>query len=152
MTSLLRALSKLIDRLQFAAPLVTRLLVGITFVYTGHGKLQNLDRTTSFFADLGIPFPAVNALFISTLELVGGCCLMAGFGTRIFAALLSSTMVVALLTADKDSLITKFPAELTDVSPVVLLALLVWLVLYGAGAASIDRLIGKRLELKGQTA
>jgi putative oxidoreductase len=127
--------------LQFAAPLLTRLVVGITFFYTGHGKLQNLDRTASFFADLGIPFPGANAVFISSLEFFGGICLMAGLGTRVFAALLSSTMVVALLAADKESLISKFPADLTDVSPVVLLLFLVWLVLYGPGRLSLDSLI-----------
>jgi putative oxidoreductase len=137
-----RTASRLIEALQFAAPLLTRLMVGITFFYTGYGKLQNLERTASFFSDLGIPFPGANAIFISSLEFIGGICLMAGLGTRIFAALLSSTMVAALLTADKDSFVSKFPADLTDLSPVVLLLFLVWLVLYGPGAASLDRLIG----------
>lgn len=103
-----------LESLQFAAPLLTRLLVGITFFYTGQGKLQNLDRTVSFFADQGIPFPAANAVFISSLEFFGGICLILGLGTRIFSALLSSTMVVALLTADKESFASKFPAELTE--------------------------------------
>ena len=100
----LDAASKTIDQLQFAAPLLTRLVVGITFVYTGRGKLANLDRTTGFFSDLGIPFPAANALFISCLELVGGICLILGLGTRMVAALLSATMVVALLTADRETI------------------------------------------------
>lgn len=138
--------------LQFAAPLLTRLVVGITFFYTGHGKLQNLDRTASFFADLGIPFSGANAAFISSLEFFGGICLMAGLGTRVFAALLSSTMVVALLTADKESLISKFPADLTDVSPVVLLLFLIWLVLYGPGRVSVDWLIGRLLRRKPSAA
>jgi putative oxidoreductase len=138
----LQAVSDGLRSLQFAAPLLTRLLVGITFFYTGHGKLQNLDRTTAFFADLGIPFPGANAVFISSLEFFGGICLIAGLGARLFAALLSSTMVVALLTADKESFLSKFPADLTDVSPVVLLLFLIWLVLFGAGSVSLDRLIG----------
>lgn len=143
--------NRALDTLQFAAPLATRLMVGITFFYTGHGKLQNLDRTGAFFGDLGIPFPAANAVFISCLEFFGGICLMLGLGTRVFAALLSSTMVVALLTADKENLIAKFPAELTDVSPVVLLLLLGWLVFFGAGALSIDRLAGRFVKkLKNQ--
>jgi len=133
--------SRLIAALQFAAPLATRMVVGITFVYTGHGKLANLERTTAFFAGLGIPFPAANALFISLLELVGGACLIAGLGTRLFAALLSSTMVVALLTADKRDVVSKFPADLTDVTPITLLLFLAWLVLFGAGSVSLDRLI-----------
>jgi putative oxidoreductase len=144
----LGAAQRTIQALQFTAPLATRLLVGITFFYTGHGKLQNLDRTALFFSDLGIPFPGANAIFISSLEFFGGICLMLGLGTRVFAALLSSTMVVALLTADKDTLVSKFPADLTDVSPVVLLLFLVWLVLYGGGAASLDRLISRLFKRK----
>lgn len=140
--------SKLTGALQFAAPLVTRLLVGVTFFYTGQGKLQNLDRTTAFFTDLGIPFASANALFVSSLEFFGGICLMLGLGTRVFSLLLSSTMIVALLTADKANFIGKFPAELTDVSPVVLLVLLIWLALYGPGRASIDWFLGKHVTQK----
>lgn len=139
----LSASSRLLEAIQFAAPLLTRLLVGIAFFYTGHGKLQNLAGTTSFFRDLGIPFPAANAIFISSLEYIGGACLIVGLGTRILSALLSSTMIVALMTADKDSFISKFPADLSDVTPVVFLMFLIWLVLYGPGAVSLDRLIGR---------
>jgi putative oxidoreductase len=137
------AASKAVENLQFAAPLLTRLVIGVAFFYTGRGKLANLDRTTSFFSDLGIPFPGANALFISSLEMIGGLCLMLGLGTRIFAALLSSTMVVALMTADKESFMAKFPAELTDVAPVVLLLFLIWLILYGAGSFSLDHLASR---------
>ena len=108
---------------------------------------MNLDRTSAFFTDLGIPFPAANAVFISSLELVGGACLVLGLGTRIFAALLSSTMVVALLTADRGTFVSKFPAELTDVTPVVFLLFLIWLVLYGAGPLSLDRLLDQRVTI-----
>src|SRR5579871_862382 len=148
MTRILTTSKRAVDALQFAAPLLTRLLVGVTFFYTGRGKLVNLDRTAAFFTDLGIPFPWANAAFISSLEFFGGICLVLGLGTRVFAALLSSTMVVALLTADKDNLIAKFPAELADVSPVVLLLFLVWLVLYGAGPVSLDRVLGRVLNRK----
>jgi putative oxidoreductase len=148
----LGACSRLLEALQFAAPLLTRLLTGIAFFYTGHGKLQNLAGTTSFFRDLGIPFPAANAIFISLLEYIGGLCLMAGLGTRVFSALLSSTMIVALLTADRDSFIGKFPADLSDVTPVVFLMFLIWLVLYGPGAVSLDRWIGRFFSRTGSGA
>ena len=144
--------SSAVQSLQLAPPLLTRLVVGITFLYTGQGKLQNLDRTASFFTDLGIPFAGANAVFISSLEFFGGICLMAGLGTRVFAALLSSTMVVALLTADKESLISKFPADLTDVSPAVLLLFLIWLVLYGPGSISVDWLLGRLLRRRSGAA
>ena len=149
MTTLIRrgvdACTRAISALQFAAPTLTRLLIGVAFIFTGRGKLMNLDRTIAFFTDLGIPLPAANAVFISCLELAGGACLVLGLGTRIFAALLSSTMVVALLTADRGTLVSKFPADLTDVTPVVFLLFLIWLVLYGAGPLSVDRFLRRRL-------
>jgi putative oxidoreductase len=131
--------------LAFLAPLLTRLVMGQAFYLTGHGKLQNLDRTVSFFTDLGIPFPALNAAFVSTIEYVGGICLLLGLGTRIFSFLLSGSMMVALLTADKQTFIDKFPADITDIIPFVYLLFLVWLVLIGPGSISLDRFLSKWL-------
>ena len=133
--------------LAFVAPLLTRVVLGEAFFLTGRGKLENFDRTVSFFSDIGLPFAQANAAFVSTLELVGGLCLMLGLGTRIFSFLLSGTMVVALLTADKDSFVKNFPSGLTDVVPVVYMMLLIWLICYGPGRLSIDHWIAERLGL-----
>jgi len=117
--------------------------MGQAFYYTGYGKLQNFDRTVSFFTDLGIPYPALNAGFVSTMEYVGGMCLIVGLGTRVFSFLLSGSMVVALFTADKQTFIDKFPADITDVVPFMYLVLMVWLVLYGPGPVSLDRILSR---------
>src|SRR5277367_5515002 len=79
--------------LSFLAPLLTRLVIGYAFHITGHGKLQNLDRTTQFFDGLGIPLPHINAIFVSWLEFAGGLFIFVGLFTRIFAALLSFSMM-----------------------------------------------------------
>jgi putative oxidoreductase len=131
----------------FLAPLLTRLVIGISFHYTGHGKLSNLQRTTEFFASLGIPFPYFNAVFVSSLEFVGGLFLVVGLGTRIFAALLSFSMIVALLTSDGKQLLEKFPADMTDVTSFTFLLFLIWLVFYGPGPVSIDKLLSKWLRI-----
>jgi len=49
--------------------------LGQAFVQSGLGKWRNLDGVTTFFDQLGIPAPHANAVFIATLELVGGACL-----------------------------------------------------------------------------
>ena len=136
--------------LTFLAPLLTRLVIGVAFHYTGHGKLSNLQRTTDFFARLGIPFPHVIAVFISTLEFVGGLFLALGLATRIIAALLSCSMIVALITSDGGEWLMKFPADLTDVTSFTFLLFLIWLVLYGPGPISVDKLISKWLRIGDQ--
>ena len=134
-----------LDRLAFAAPLATRVVVGFTFMHTGWGKLHNLPRTVEFFSSLGIPFPTANAAFVSALELVGGVLLIAGLGTRVFAALLSGSMVVALLTADRQAFLTSWSASSdttpTDVASFTMLLFLLWLVVSGPGKASLDHLV-----------
>jgi putative oxidoreductase len=142
---------KITSSLQFLPPLLTRLVIGVGFYYTGKGKLGDLTKVTGFFTDLGIPFPHANAVFVSGLEFIGGICLVLGLGTRVFAALLSCSMVVALLTADKEAFGTKFPSDITDVTSFTFLLFLIWLVFYGPGAASIDYFVSKWLGMGKKT-
>ena len=129
-------------RLRWLGPLVVRLIVGAAFVLTGWGKLHSLDNITSFFTDLHIPLPHANAVFVSTVELVGGLLLILGLGTRIAALLLASVMTVALGTAivpKADSLLDLFSTiELTY------LVIFVWLVVHGAGKISLDHVLARR--------
>jgi uncharacterized membrane protein YphA (DoxX/SURF4 family) len=109
----------------FVAPFLTRLVMGQAFFQTGRGKIENFSNTVAFFTELGIPMPELNAAFVSRLEYYGGLALLLGLGTRIVAALLSSTMVVALLTADKPAFVAALAGTgdggLTDVTPFVYL-------------------------------
>ncbi len=144
LSSFLRSLA---IALQPFAALLTRLVVGWTFVGTGRGKWAHIEKISAFFAEQHIPMPGANARFIATLEIVGGACLMLGLGTRVFAALLSCTMIVAIMTADWDSFKEAFgPGEkgLLDVTPVPFLLFLLWLVAFGAGMISVDRWLENR--------
>jgi putative oxidoreductase len=141
----------------FLPPLLTRLLMGQAFFLTGRGKLANFDNTVAFFTELGIPMPELNAAFVSRLEFYGGMLLIVGLGTRVVAALLGSTMVVALLTADKESFLDAFfmrgDSGLTDVVPVVYGLFLLWLIVYGPGKLSLDTLLARVLgERRGRAA
>jgi putative oxidoreductase len=136
---------RITSALAFLPPLLTRLTIGIAFHYTGSGKLHDLDKPTQLFTDRGIPFPHANAIFISWLEFIGGLCLILGLGTRVFAALLSCSMLVALLTGDGEGWLEKFPGDITDVTSYTYLLFLIWLVSYGPGPISIDKLLSKWL-------
>lgn len=135
--------------LAFLPPLLTRLLIGQAFFQAGRGKLQNFDGTVGFFTELGIPFPELNAAFVARLEYYGGMVLILGLATRLVAALLSTTMVVAILTADRQTFVSALlgrgEAGLTDVVPFVFLLFLAWLVIYGPGRLSLDHPIARRL-------
>lgn len=141
---------KLAAALSFLAPLLTRLVMGQAFYQTGSGKIANFGNVVSFFTDLGIPFPEANAFFISRLEFWGGLLLVIGLFTRVVSGLLASSMLVALATADRDSFLDALrgagDAGLTDVVSFVYLLFLIWLVLSGPGAVSLDALLVRRLE------
>lgn len=148
-----RALAlKLAASLAFLAPLLTRLVIGQAYHQTGSGKIENFANTVSFFGELGIPMPQANAFFVSRLEFWGGLLLALGLATRLVAAALASTMVVALATADRatflDALKGTGEAGLTDVASFVYLLFLAWLALYGPGPLSLDALVARWLERK----
>jgi uncharacterized membrane protein YphA (DoxX/SURF4 family) len=68
------------------------------------------------------------------------------------ATLLASSMVVALMTADKahflDALFLRGDATLTDITPFVYLLFLIWLVLLGPGVLSLDTLVSRALGIR----
>ena len=140
--------------LAFLPPLLTRLVIGQAFFFTGRGKLENFEGTVAFFTDLGIPLPAANAAFVARLEYYGGLLLIVGLLTRLTALLLSTTMVVALLTADRalfvQALAGSGEAGLTDVTPFVYLLFLLWLVIFGPGALSLDALLARWIRPREQ--
>ncbi|MES2905499.1 MAG: DoxX family protein, partial [Pseudomonadota bacterium] len=56
---------------EWAGPLIARIVVGYTFMLTGWGKLNNLEQVTSYFTELGIPFPHVLTPFVAGWEFLG---------------------------------------------------------------------------------
>lgn len=145
---------RMADLLAFLPALLTRIAIGHAFFLTGRGKLQNLENTVSFFTDLGIPMPELNAAFVSRLEYYGGMLLIAGLLTRIVAALLGTTMIVALLTADRETFVKALSGAgevgLTDVTPFVYGLFLLWLLTYGPGALSLDAPLARLLGIRRQ--
>jgi uncharacterized membrane protein YphA (DoxX/SURF4 family) len=118
-----RILHAVCARLAFAPPLLARLVI---------------------FSDLGIPFPQLQAPFVASVELGGGALVLVGLATRLAAAPLIGTMVVALATALGDK-ITGLNA-LFGLAEFLYIALLVQLIVFGAGAVSIDAFVARALD------
>lgn len=128
--------------LTWLAPLAARIVVGWVFLWSGWGKLMNLPQVTENFIGWGIPFPQWLTPLVSGIEFFGGIFLLIGLLTRISAAALGVTMIVAIKSAKwggVDSLETLLGFE-----EVSYLVLFLWLAIAGAGPLSLDRLLQRR--------
>lgn len=133
------------NRLNDWGLLVLRIGVGVVFLAHGLQKAFVLgpDGVAGFFGAVGIPFPYLNAVFITGLEIVGGLALVSGALTRVFAPLLAATMVVAIATVHLPN--GFFMASNGYEFALTLLLANTGLTLTGAGAYAVDaRLFGRR--------
>jgi len=127
------------QRLAWIPPLLIRIVLGVTFIVTGWGKLHNLEDVTRFFDSLGIPAAQLAAPFVGTVELVGGILIVTGLATRVAAVFLASVMAVAIYTAIEPK--TEGVAALLGTVEVIYLVTFIYLAVHGAGAVSVDRLV-----------
>jgi putative oxidoreductase len=129
-------------RIEWLAPLVARITLGVLFMSTGWGKVHSLDKVTAFFTDLGIPAPGLNAHVVSFVELIGGMLLLVGLASRLAALPLIASMAVAILTAQREQ-VHGLP-DLFGLVEWTYLALLVWVAVAGPGKVSLDHLLSRR--------
>ncbi len=66
---------RLLGQVDWLAPLLARVTLGVLFMSTGWGKVHNLDKVTGFFTELGIPAPAFQATLEPTWNSWAGRCL-----------------------------------------------------------------------------
>lgn len=120
-----------------------RVYWGWLFFESGIGKFSHIEKVVSFFTDLGIPAPTLNAYFNASLETVGGLLLVLGLASRLIAVPLLINMIVAYITADREAL-TAFFSESgkffgADPFPFLLVSLLI--LIFGPGWLSLDTLV-----------
>jgi len=133
-----RALS-ITQKLDWLGPLVARITLGVLFVSTGWGKVHSLAKVTAYFAELGIPFPGLQAPMVSFVELIGGALLIVGLFSRLAALPLMASMAVAILTAQREN-VHGLP-DLFGLVEWTYLSLLLWVALAGPGQISLDHLL-----------
>jgi len=131
-----RLILQVTSRLEWLPPTVARVTVGWVFLLSGWGKLHNLPKIVDFFRELGIPAPELQAPFASANEFVCGALLLVGLASRIATIPLMITMVVALVTAQRENI-----GSLNDLFGLVeylYIALLGWIAVAGPGPLSLD--------------
>jgi putative oxidoreductase len=131
------------SNLQSPLLLTVRLYWGWQFMQTGWGKLNDMGKVISFFTDLGIPAPVLNAYFVSALEFGGGILLILGLGSRLIALPLVIDMIVAYIAADREALFSIFsnPDKFMGAAPFTFLIASIIVLTFGAGKISLDALL-----------
>jgi len=72
----------MLDSLKTPLLLVGRVLLALMFILAGVGKLTDIGGTAGYIASGGLPFPAVLAVVVGLIELLGGLALVVGFQAR----------------------------------------------------------------------
>lgn len=80
-----------------AALLILRVVLGIIMLYHGWPKLTGLGGTIEGFTGMGIPLPALSAIFSTVAEVGGGLLLLIGALTDIAGLLVAVDMLGAII-------------------------------------------------------
>lgn len=133
------------------AILLVRVALGLFFAVSGGNKLFVASRTQAMcktLVEASIPLPRLMTYFVSGVEFVGGCLLIAGLLSSLISFALLIDMLVAILTAN----LSAMPKGLSPLNwlddflylPEVLYALFfIWLICAGPGRFSVDYLIAQ---------
>lgn len=119
-----------------------RILLGFVFFMAGILKVTVPSLGEAFSGQLvaaSIPFRELVIVTFPVVEMVLGILILLGFHARVAAAVAAVTMVVATyvhLAVEDPTLFPLQPVE--PIGPLVLLAMLLYVVVRGAGAWSID--------------
>ena len=124
--------------------LVARVLVGVVLIAHGWQKFvqYGIGGTAGSFATMGVPLPAVSAVYSAVVELVGGAALLAGAVTVVAGALVVLDMLGAFLLVHVGNgvFVTDNGFELVWAIAAVALALMA----AGAGRFSVDHAVLNR--------
>ena len=139
------------NRLQGWGITVLQTVVGLIFLAHGAQKLFDMGfgGVAGMMEGLGIPAPALTALVLTLVELIGGAALILGIFTRLAAVPLAVSMLVATLMVH---LPNGFFSSSGGVEFTLLLTgACVALAMTGPGEAALDRVLEQRgLPLTGE--
>jgi putative oxidoreductase len=118
-----------------AALLILRVVLGIIMLYHGWPKLTNLGGTIDGFTGMGIPLPALSALFATLAEVGGGLLMLLGALSDVAGLLFAIDMLGAItfVHAKNGFAVSEGGVEW----PLALLAMALTVALAGPGRYSI---------------
>lgn len=145
--SCLRIFINELHSFEWVAIVLARVAVGLLFFLSGRGKLfvpKRRDQMRQTLIEAHVPFPDLNAVFVSTVEFVCGLLLLIGALTPLASAMLGCVMVMAIMTSAirniKAPCLLGWLAEFLYLPEVLYLVILIWLFFSGPGWLSVDHL------------
>ena len=140
--------------LEWLGILLARVAVGLLFFLSGCGKLfipQRREQMRQTLIEAHVPFPDINALFVSIVEFVCGLLLVIGAVTPLACALLVCLMLVAITTIPIRNIKASSPADWLSaflyLPEVLYLLILIWLFFSGPGWLSVDHLVLSQIRI-----
>jgi len=127
--------------------LIGRLALIALYTSSAIGKFGALDQTAAMIGGKGLPFPAVLALVAAAAELTGALCIAVGYYTRAVAVgLVLYTIIVTIAFHGFWGLegAARFAQYIHFMKNVGLAGAFIIIAGVGAGAYSLDALLGKR--------
>ncbi|MEV1292540.1 DoxX family protein [Pseudonocardia sp. NPDC049635] len=125
------------------ALLLSRLLLGVVLVAHGVQKLgRGVGGVADGFSGMGVPLPTLSALFVMTVETLGGILLLVGAATTVAALATVVAMAGAFLFAHLGAAVFVSDGGWELVGVIAALALA--LAATGPGRFSVDRLVVSR--------
>jgi putative oxidoreductase len=133
------------DRLQTTiAPAAGRILMSIIFIVAGIGKLAAPAGTIGYIGSVGLPLPEVGYAIALIVELGGGALLLLGLGTRWVALVLAA---FCLFTAFVFHGFGDMANQINAMKNFAMTGGFLYVFAYGAGAWSLDAIVGRRTAL-----
>jgi putative oxidoreductase len=145
--SWLRIFVDALHSFEWVAIILARVAVGLLFFLSGRGKLfvpARRDQMRQTLIEARVPFPDLNAVFVSTVEFVCGLLLVIGALTPLASAMLGCVIIVAIMMSAIRNIKASCPlgwlAEFLYLPEVLYLLILIWLFFSGPGWLSVDHL------------
>ena len=122
-----------------AALLILRATLGVVFIAHGFDRffLTGLTETTGQVSAWGVPQPKFSAFLVAIAEMIGGALLTLGLLTTFFAGALALLVLAAIY-------FVHLPEGFSGLElPVVMIAALITVLVFGAGRASLDEVLSR---------
>ncbi len=123
---------------------LARVLIAPMFLVSGYGALMNIAGTAGYFEALGFPLPTLVAIGTGLFEVATGLVLVAGYQTRLIAALLAAFCLVATYLGHYGQTADVFTHQQMLLKDVAVAGGLLLVAMSGGGLISVDAWLARR--------